>query len=387
MLGVRARFRRDRASGGGRRGRSFHLCGTGENTHVTYDSRNNSNTASVSAIKLSLRIRIIAFRVQIRRLPLLQPSRSPLRSIRPSFVASGRQSATDPVSNKSMSDSSTLPVAGQAARSIANQEAAAVLKQLKERMALSGPKYPKEYHEIDESLAHPYLRPGAPWGFVIIRAIYGPSSDAPWAKMLELLRLNVREELTLSDQADLLVHHELTVLEDEATLAGADSYAVRRTFRAWVAGNLPQRLTDSTITEYGGTEKIRDKLRSNEAHFKVGSMHPATSVPPRWQFCIFVDADCLCSLDMGLDFEAQDPALKILTTDWELAEESTSTEEFTHDWDGGETDNDSEMVGWMYIEMSDYVPKYASLVRAADWYDFSQRPNKSWPDQLHGVDM
>jgi hypothetical protein len=70
--------------------------------------------------------------------------------------------------------------------SVAFHEAAETLKKLKEELALIPPKDPKEYHHIDASLTNPALRPDAPW------------------------------------------------------LANADSSAVRRAFRAWVAEDLPR---------------------------------------------------------------------------------------------------------------------------------------------------
>jgi hypothetical protein len=105
-------------------------------------------------------------------------------------------------------------------------EVAETLKNLKEELARMPPKYPKEYHDIDASLTNPAMRPDAPWGFVIVRTVYDVSSDALWAQMLGLLGSNVERTLELEDQTYLLPRYKLTVIEDKATLAGADSYAV-----------------------------------------------------------------------------------------------------------------------------------------------------------------
>jgi hypothetical protein len=61
------------------------------------------------------------------------------------------------------------------------------------------------------------------------------------------------------------------------------------------------------------------------------------------------------------DLKLKDPALNILPTDWELEEVEVSMEEFTRDWDGGETDDGAEHVGWMYMDMTDYVAVYDRL--------------------------
>jgi hypothetical protein len=92
--------------------------------------------------------------------------------------------------------------------------------------------YPKQFHQIEDQLACSLILPDTNWGFVIVRAIYGPSSDVAWAQMLELLRDTVSEELTEADQLELLSRHEITIIEDEAKLAGADSFAARRAFLA-----------------------------------------------------------------------------------------------------------------------------------------------------------
>lgn len=117
-------------------------------------------------------------------------------------------------------------------RSAESLETAEVLRRLQDAIALQGPKYRKEHHCIEASLANCYLRPDTKWGLVIVRTVYGPASDAPWAQLLELFRANVAETLLLDDHLELLPRHEMTIIEDEATLAGADSYAARRTFRA-----------------------------------------------------------------------------------------------------------------------------------------------------------
>ncbi|KAI8934260.1 hypothetical protein NX059_009003 [Plenodomus lindquistii] len=130
--------------------------------------------------------------------------------------------------------------------------------------------------------------------------------------MLDHLRSNVAHSLALADQTDLLPHHELTVIEDEATLSDADPHTVRRVFCTWVAEDLPHRLCEAD--RLGGTAQIRAKLISNTLK---GVAH---RLPPRWNFCIFVDGECLRSLD------AKFPAVKILVRNWEGEEEEAQSE-------------------------------------------------------------
>jgi hypothetical protein len=264
----------------------------------------------------------------------------------------------------------------------ASETNAEVLARLQEMIANQDPTFPKEFHQIEDSLAHPELKPDTKWGFVIVRAVYGPSSDAGWAQLLDIFRIGVSRALTDEGQEELLSRHEITTIEDEATLAGAGakSYAARRAFRAWVADDLPQRVNDDCLEHYGGLTQARDKLRSNVGHDDAANL--AAAMPPRWKYCIFVDEDCLRSLKPEEDPEWQDPALKILTTDFtaEEEEEGAPTEEFTRDWDGGETDDDWEDVGWMYIDTMDYAGVYVTLNAAAGWEEMYERPYKGYVD-------
>jgi hypothetical protein len=265
--------------------------------------------------------------------------------------------------------------------SAAALENAELLRQWKESLALD-PLGQKEYDRTADSLAHSELKPDhTKWGFVIVRCVYGPASETPWAMMLELLRAHVEESLSLQDQVELLPHHEITTVEDEATLGGADSYAARRAFRAWVAADLPPRLHADRLKEYGGLAQARAKLLSNDAH--ASTNHPAAVMPPRWQYCIFIDQDCLRSLEKGpVEPELKEPALKILTTDWKWDGEESPTEEFvTMNWDGGQTDEEGEEVGWMYMDMLEYVDVYERLLSSVfAWHEYYERPYKGYVD-------
>jgi hypothetical protein len=251
-------------------------------------------------------------------------------------------------------------------------EAAEFLKEFREKRALSHPGFPtkKEYDDIEHSLTSSHIQPGTPWGFVVIRTAYGAASDAPWARMLECLRSHVADTLVLEDQTDLLPHHELTVIEDEA-LAGAESHTVRHMFRAWVAEDLTPRLCDTE--KYGGSAQVRAKLASTDAHFLD---HPVACLPPRWIFCLFVDEDCLRSLE-----NPSSECVKILTTNWvgeEGEDEDPITVTWDHEWDGGETNNDQEDVGWMYMDVTSYVPYYSHLTNSSFWDTIYSRPYKGY---------
>jgi len=198
---------------------------------------------------------------------------------------------------------------------------------------------PKEFDPIVEGIGQHDILPGAPWGFVVFRTVYGPDSDAPFIRMLGLLR-EMEETLSYYGQQYLMKHHELTVIEDEKTLSGADSHTVRDAFRAWVADDLTPRLKDTE--RWGGQAEVRKILRSDipvgDPHWNAERHHPATCMPTRWQFCLFVDENCLRSLNESAD--PPGPHVKILNTDWK-GDRSVNIAE---GWEDGETDEEMEDV-------------------------------------------
>jgi hypothetical protein len=149
--------------------------------------------------------------------------------------------------------------------------------------------------------------------------------------MLGLLRSTIAETLELEHQTNLLPIHELTVIDNEATLANANTDAVRYAFREWVADDLPPRLCDEEVERFGGAAQIREKLLSNDAHHSPHATHPAACIPPQWQFFVFVDEECLRSLESELD----------------------------------DTIDEYDDLEWMKIDASDYVPVYANSVLMA----------------------
>jgi hypothetical protein len=177
--------------------------------------------------------------------------------------------------------------------------------------------------------------------------------------MLGLLRSTIAETLELEHQTNLLPIHELTVIDNEATLANANTDAVRYAFREWVADDLPPRLCDEEVERFGGAAQIREKLLSNDAHHSPHATHPAACIPPQWQFFVFVDEECLRSLETS--YGALDPMLKILTTDWNGSELDDTIDEY----------DDLE---WMKIDASDYMPVYANLVTPCLWHEYYESP-------------
>ncbi|KAF2703705.1 hypothetical protein K504DRAFT_463429 [Pleomassaria siparia CBS 279.74] len=327
---------------------------------------------------------ILMYLMQIRRLPrpprpLQQVSLFFPRPTRPRILASlikPQSQQRQSTSNRSEPYSPTLLAKDQGATVSATQkDVAGALKANNEFQTSLEPilaSFRKEYHNIDESLNHYDMRPNSPWGFLVFRTVYGVDSDAPWARMLQHLHSNVANTMSYSNRIDLIPRHYLTVIEDEETLAGADAHTVRHAFRAWVADDLTPRFRNPE--RYGGSAQIRSKLLSNDAH---DEKHPVSTLPPRWNFCLFVDDACLRSLDESIRFGAS--VIKILTTDWPEDRVAAVAE----GWEDGETDEEWEDVGWMYISVYEYVDVYNRLDDAFRWHDFYERPYKGYVD-YHG---
>lgn len=78
------------------------------------------------------------------------------------------------------------------------------------------------------------------------------------------LRSTVTETLDYSDRYDLLPYHELTAIEDEETLAGADAHTVRQILCAWVADDLYHAFLIWT-----GTMEPRGPIRNYTVTFSM----------------------------------------------------------------------------------------------------------------------
>lgn len=234
---------------------------------------------------------------------------------------------------------------------------------------------PMELDCIVEGFMDANLQPGAPWGFVVFRTVYGPESDAPFARMMEQLR-DIDETLLGYEQQYLAPHYELTVIEDEKTLAGADSHTVRDAFRAWVADDLTPRFKDTE--KWGGEAEVHRMLRSNVPMSDPSwrnspyPYHPATCMPARWLFCLFVDEICLRSLDGANEY----PHVKLLNVDW-AGDRAVNVAE---GWEDGETDDENADVGWMYMDVTEHVESYRNFMDPCSWWEVPlyQRPYKGF---------
>lgn len=220
---------------------------------------------------------------------------------------------------------------------------------------------------IDDTINDAKLVPGrCKWGFVVYRTAYAPGTDAAWARMVAQLRQDADETLGLLQRIDddLGARHELVLMDDVNRFDGAPTHDVREHFRSWVADELPRNLTDE--------ERGRDEF-SHEALVRAdrGAENPGPEwfLGTRWNFCLVVDDVCLESLD-----EMSLPVVKILWKQWGPLKPEERDYQVHEGWDDGQTDDEEEDVGWMYLSVCEHVEMYEKLVEPEYWSEAYVRP-------------
>jgi hypothetical protein len=213
---------------------------------------------------------------------------------------------------------------------------------------------PNDIALLDNSLSDFYLKPDAPWGFNVYRCDY--SNDKAWQRMLQLIDESVRQSLECYEVMDLYPRHKLVIVEDKEKLEGATSHDVRDHFTAWVAEEVPRVL--SRPKEFFAREECYSY-----------DFSPEWILGTRYNFCLFVDDICLESLD-----EMTFPVVKLLWAQWGHLEPHERNYTVHPDYDDGETDEDEEDVGWMYMSVIDYMRYYNDLNDYTWWYDLYARP-------------
>ncbi|KAF2441421.1 hypothetical protein P171DRAFT_523431 [Karstenula rhodostoma CBS 690.94] len=144
-------------------------------------------------------------------------------------------------------------------------------------------------------------------------------------------------------QENLLPRHELTTIEDEGLLAGAEPYTLRVVFRAWVAVDQTPR---------GDEGQVRTK-RADTTTTPMGIIW--WLVFPR---------------------EGYMPAyVEILATDWRGERGITVAE----GWEDGETDDGCEEVGWMHVSVYDHMGLYNRLMDRCASASLPRRGDKLFP--------
>jgi hypothetical protein len=168
-----------------------------------------------------------------------------------------------------------------------------MLEQEGSRSDLPLAEHQRPYHYIEASLDHDILSSSAPWSLVVYPIVHGSDSSAAWACMLGELREAVSQSLRRSNP-EFVASHEITVIDDEAMLAGADLWAAHQISCAWVGDDL-------VSSSFQGSQ--RSLSRQNRF---------LQLLPLRWNSCFYIDEACLRAMDAGMP---RDLKPKFLTTD------------------------------------------------------------------------
>ncbi|KAJ5786801.1 uncharacterized protein N7503_012013 [Penicillium pulvis] len=212
-----------------------------------------------------------------------------------------------------------------------------------------------DYKGIDASLSNNLLKKhGLPWGFSIYRCSY--KDESAWNRLLQHLRENIENDLECNQRMDLLSHHQLLIYDDITKFNEATSHDIRDHFNVWVTCQLPQIVASPEVL-------------SNDNH-GLGSQY---FLGPRYNFCLFVDDFCLESLEL-FESSSSGPVVKILSKPWGNLTPQERKYKIHPEWHDGETDDEFEMVGWMYTPIHSYVGWFDTLEVPSNWEAFYVRP-------------
>lgn len=202
-------------------------------------------------------------------------------------------------------------------------------------------------------------KPDIPWGFAIYRCSY--KDESAWNRLLQHIEEEIKSSLEVSEIKHLLPYHQLVINDDLSKFNGATSHEIRDHFNAWVQEQLPQIVASPELLE---------SLRSESATSEFG---PQYGLGARYNFCLFVDDFCLESLKY-VNKSSFDPVVKILSGFCGDLTPQERNYQIHPDWHDGETDDEFEMVGWMYIPVHSYVWWYDAMEEPADWEPNYSRP-------------
>ncbi|KAK2750103.1 hypothetical protein FQN57_004595 [Myotisia sp. PD_48] len=235
----------------------------------------------------------------------------------------------------------------------------------------------KTYAEIHDQITGPCgpLKENTSWGFVIYRTCY--KDDKAWQKMVQEIQETVQGET--EGILDLLPRHDLVLMDDKAQFDGATSHEVRDHFSSWVVDQL-------TVELINPDELDRQAILENKKNEGRDTLY----LGPRYDYCLFADDICLDSFEY-MAF----PVIKMLERSWGHLPLNERDYTIHPDWEDGPTDEAEEDVGWLYMDITDYVQNYSMLVDNSTWwddlYDRAPRavryreavPNRSWIKYPH----
>lgn len=213
-----------------------------------------------------------------------------------------------------------------------------------------------DYKNIDASISGKFsTKRNLHWGFSIYRCSY--KNESVWSRLLQRLREQIESDLECNQRMDLLSRHQLVINDDIEKFDGATSHDIRDHFNTWVTDQLPQIVTSPEV------------LADNNDR-----LGPQYFLGPRYNFCLFVDDFCLDSFEL-FEKSPSGPIVKCLSKPWGNLTLQERNYKIHPEWHDGETDDELEMVGWIYLPIHSYVGWYDTLEeQPSNWEAFYLRP-------------
>lgn len=186
------------------------------------------------------------------------------------------------------------------------------------------------------------------WGWVIYRCSYSDADNETWAQFRSRVEASSREDIAQSDAPEIAQSLEWTWVENQATLDGASTAALRKQFRAWTADQVAQQ---------------------------PGNYEP--SEVSRFRYFIKIDKEVLQNLAGFLEKGwSRDAFVKIVDADWEpsavpaVGGQQGEEQDVLAPIDGCTEKN----VGWMRI---------APNMINAEFYNALDGDEMAWDDQFY----
>ncbi|KAK5996639.1 hypothetical protein PT974_01976 [Cladobotryum mycophilum] len=204
--------------------------------------------------------------------------------------------------------------------------------------------------QLEEQLKLSVFKSDAPWGLVVYRVAYG--DDVAWERMLGLLRQGVESIQGQPANQHLFPRHRFEIVDDGGQLEGATMDQLHDKFSKWVVDEYRRNCKES---ERPSVEEFEADERGNKYGYWGGA---------RYNFFLVVDEVCLESMDQECG-----PVVKIVQRTG-FGGEGYSAEEIE---ELGPIQEDSN-VGWMYMEVDNYVSLLETLSQPGNWEDGYLRP-------------
>ncbi|KAF4809548.1 hypothetical protein CGCTS75_v014752 [Colletotrichum tropicale] len=180
------------------------------------------------------------------------------------------------------------------------------------------------------------------WGFYLYRITY--DNQPLWERYISSLRQQAVDYIagdSSSKRDEMQTTFQLSVIEDPESLDGASIQQVLTRFQSW-ANALPDEGDES------------QDIPANDGRDYA-----------RFNLCLYVDAECLSSLETSVPF------VKVVNAETPIPdseeEYSDSDEDLTDDDDESEASEHDPEDDWMYLDCESLCRYYDIMIYGAEW--------------------